>query len=216
MIAAADPAFVYLPSGRLSPIDGLDDLPAWRHLSAQVARDRLDLESQVRRVLLACRPALRDRLFGALLDLFLALDTRGVELRRQVLDQCGEHLEAEDEQFLRRHLERGLSADVPLPAGSAALLDPSISGARHLVAFQRRSVSESQGPLAEAIERLENGDLEGARTLLEAAVLREPGDEALARELQGIYHHSRDDAGRQAMVQRFQDELGHVPMLWQA
>ena len=67
---AIDPVFAYMRAGRLDCPPGVDPLAAWRHLSGQVARDALDVEAHVRRVLLACQPPLTERAFGALVDIW--------------------------------------------------------------------------------------------------------------------------------------------------
>jgi hypothetical protein len=210
-----DPAFFYAPGGRLMPVGGLDNVAAWRHLCALVARDPLDLESQTRRVLLACQPGMQERLFGALVDLFLALGSRGHGLRRQLLEQAHTLLDPDDEQFLQRHLERGLPRDAALPEGSGSVLDAAVMGVSQMVGHSRSTTTgNAGGPLAQAVDMLDNGDLAGARALLEAAVLEAPADVAMVQELQTIYRHSRDDAGRAAMVQRLQARWGEVPELW--
>jgi len=213
-VSALDPAFVLKPGGRLSPLAGLDPALAWRHVTAAVARDSLDLEAQVRRILLACaHPALQPRLFGALIDLFLALGSHGEALRRELTERCAPLLEAEDAQYLMRHLAGGLHVGQPLPAGSDAMADPCIAGTAALVAQQRVALDE-RSTLEEATELLEHGDLEGARALLEAAVLLDPDDAALAGELQMIYRHSRDEAAEQAMVQRLRARHGRLSAPW--
>ncbi len=214
-----DPVFQFVPGARLAPWDDIDPAAAWRCLQGQVARDSLDLEAHVRRVLLAQHLGAADRLFSALVDLFLALGPRGVELRRRMLDEAAPLLDAEDAHFLRAHLEVGLAPGTPLPAGSSSVLDASVWGTRTLAQRSSASVpapaSAEQGPLARAIEMIDDGDLEGARALLEAAVLDAPDDPDLARELQTIYHHSRDGSAQAALVQRLQARWGRVPDVWQ-
>lgn len=216
MIAPLDPAFVLKPGGRLSPLSAIDPLQAWRHVSAAVARDPLDLEAQVRRILLARdEPALQPRLMGALIDLFLALGTHGETLRRQLLAGCVDVLEAEDAQYLERSLPSGLQVGQSLPAGANALGDSGAVGTQALVS-QQRVTRDERSTLEEAVELLEHGDLDGARALLEAAVLLDPDDAALATELQMIYRHSRDAAAERAMALQVQARHGRLPAKWQA
>lgn len=209
-----DPAFQLVRGARLVPWDDMDSGWAWRHLCSSVARDPLDLESHSRRVLLALRLSDADRLMAAMVDLFLALGPRGMGLRRRLLDLAAAQLEAEDALFLRDHLASGLPVGTPLPAGCASVLDVSLMGQRHMVGHHREVQASAQGPLAQAVEMLDLGDVDGARALLESAVLEAPDDEPLARELQVIYRHSRDDVGRARLVGELESRWGRIPAAW--
>jgi Flp pilus assembly protein TadD len=61
---------------------------------------------------------------------------------------------------------------------------------------------------------LDNGDLEGARTLLEEALLSDPTDTQIATELLLIYRHSRDDAAQAAMTAKLQARGAALPVGW--
>lgn len=170
---AIDPVFAYVRAGRLDCPPGVDPLAAWRHLSGQVARDALDVEAHVRRVLLACQPPLTERAFGALVDLFLALGDRGRGLRRQLLDQAEPWLDPQDAHLLRVHLDSGLPRGTRLPAQDWSLFDSAVLGASAMVELQRREVAR-ETPFQQAMSLLEYGDLEGARGMLEEALLDAP------------------------------------------
>jgi hypothetical protein len=210
-----DPVFQLVRGARLVPWDDMDVAWAWRHLSSSVARDPLDLESHTRRILLALRLTDGDRLMAALVDLFLAVGPRGMGLRRRLLDLAAPQLESEDALFLRDHLASGLPVGTPLPPGCPSVLDVSLLGRRDMVGHHREVQASAQGPLAQAVEMLDLGDVDGARALLESAILESPDDEAMAQELQTIYRHSRDEAGRAGLVGQLESRWGRVPAVWQ-
>lgn len=210
---AIDPVFAYVRAGRLDCPPGVDPLAAWRHLSGQVARDALDVEAHVRRVLLACQPPLTERAFGALVDLFLALGDRGRGLRRQLLDQAEPWLDPQDAHLLRVHLDSGLPRGTRLPAQDWSLFDSAVLGASAMVELQRREVAR-ETPFQQAMSLLEYGDLEGARGMLEEALLDAPQDDEVLRELLAIYRHSRDDTGKAEMADRLVARHGAVPAGW--
>jgi hypothetical protein len=178
-----------------------------------VSRDPKDLEAHTRRVLLAAQVPLSDRLFGALLDVFLALGPNGRHLREQLLDRAALHLDPDDQLFFRHCLAEGLRPDAQLPSTPGSVLDPAIMGTSRLVEKQRVAVAEV-GVLEQAISLLDDGDLDGAKQLLEDALLSNPTDVAVANELLLIYKHSRDDAAVAAMVARLQEQGAAAPEGW--
>ena len=209
----SDPMFVFARGGRLDCPSGMDVQDAWRHFSMQIARDPLDIEAHARRVLLASRPPLTDRAFGALVDLFLALGDNGRSLRRQLLEQASAWLDPDDAHFLRLHLDTRLSRGAQLPTQRWSVLDTAVVGSLSMVGLQRREVAQ-ETPFQQAMSLLEYGDLAGARGMLELALLEEPDNEEVNRELLAIYQHSRDDAGKAEMADKLVARHGALPTGW--
>lgn len=208
-----DPVFTYQRSGRLDAEYGADPVAAWRHLSSLVARDPLDLESQARRVLLSTQAPHRAQAFGALIDLFLALGDKGRGLRRTLLDAARSCLADDEHRFLLAHLDGGLSRRATLPAATGSVLDAAVIGNLHPVGQQRRA-TQAASRVEEAIELLDQGDLPAAQSLLEEVLLDDPDDTTALRELQAIYHHSRDDAAKAGLQARLQERHGRLPAQW--
>ncbi|MFZ1301597.1 MAG: hypothetical protein WAQ27_03400 [Candidatus Microsaccharimonas sp.] len=213
VIGASDPLFVFVRAGRLDCPSSTEVQDAWRHFSIQVARDPLDIEAHTRRVLLASRPPLTDRAFGALVDLFLALGDRGRGLRRQLLEQAMPWLDPDDAHFLRAHLDTPLPRGAQLPSQRWSVLDTAVLGSLNMVGLQRREVAQ-ETPFQQAMSLLEYGDLAGARGMLEAALLEEPENEEVKRELLAIYQHSRDDTGKAEMADKLVARHGALPSGW--
>lgn len=213
LTGGSDPMFVFTRAGRLDCPPGMDTQDAWRHFTMQIARDPLDIEAHTRRVLLASRPPMTDRAFGALVDLFLALGDHGRSLRRQLLEQATPWLDPDDAHFLRLHLETRLSRGAQLPTQRWSVLDTAVVGSLSMVGLQRREV-EQETPFQQAMSLLEYGDLAGARGMLETALLDEPDNEEVNRELLAIYQHSRDDAGKAEMADKLVARHGALPTGW--
>ena len=207
------PVFSRVRSGSLEPLEHGDAREQWRHLSALVSRDSLDLEAHARRVLLALRPPLTDLAFGALLDLFLALGHRGRSLRKRMLELGEGWLEADEAHFLGQHLESGLTRATALPSAPGSVFHNALVGMSQMVAHQRH-VAAHMSPHEQAVSLLEDGDLAGASQLLEDALLADPNDAEVCHELLGIYRHSRNDAARTAMAERLQSLHGRLPDGW--
>jgi hypothetical protein len=198
------PIFVHQRGGRLDLLGQGDQVAAglppcapaqaWRYLTALVARDALDLEAHARRVMLACQPEFHDRLFGALLDVFLVLGSNGRGLRTSLLDKARVHLE--------------------LPAQAGAVHDRGVLGTLQLVNHQR-AASRELTLFEDAMARVDEGDLDGARQLLERALLDDPTQADVSRELLNIYQYARDDAAKAAMHERLRERHGAAPAGWQ-
>lgn len=210
---ALHPVFSRHRPGSLAPLDQGDAREQWRHLGAAIARDPLDLEAHVLRVQRACAAPLTDFAFGALLDLFLVLGPRGRALRSRLLAQAEAWLEPEDAHFLRSHLDTGLSRAVALPNAPGAIFHAAIVGVAQMVSHQRVAAA-AQSLHQQAAAMLDEGNLAGARELLEQGLLDEPGDADVLTELLGIYRHSRDDAAKTAMSERLLARHGQLPVGW--
>lgn len=208
-----DPVFTYARGGRLEGGYSTDAQAIWRHFSALVARDPLDLEAQVRRILLACQPPHRDKAFGALLDLFLALGDQGVGLRRMMLEVAQPCIESDEARFLAAHIDTGLARNALLPAGTGAILDCAVIGSFQAVRHERQALAPTSR-VEEAISLLDHGDLPGARALLEEILIEDPTDVNATQELLAIYHHSRDAEAQQAMRTRLLERHGALPPAW--
>ncbi|MBK6851527.1 MAG: hypothetical protein IPG93_07935 [Burkholderiales bacterium] len=222
--AEISPVFAHQRGGRLdllaqgehltAGLPACETTDAWRYVTALVARDPLDLEAQARRVVMACQPDLRDRLFGALIDVFLALGNRGRGLRAALLHKARAYLELDELRFLEHHLEPGLSPLAQLPAQAGSVHDRGVLGSVHMVTHQRVAARELNAH-EEAMARIDEGDLDGARHLLEKALLEAPDQVDVMRELQDIYRYTRDDTAKAAMLERLRERHGAAPAGWQ-
>lgn len=196
----SNPAFGLADETRLRLGDGYDTLNARRYLVSRVSRDHWDLRAHLQRIYLALDDDTReDLLFGALVDLFLALGDKGKELRGTVLDMARDRLHEDDYLFLSTHLEKGLQRLDVLPITAGSVLDHGIFGNCHLVERQRAELLKDADAVDIAIMHLEHGDLDSARSVLEDALLKEPGQSAVEAELLEIYRRTRDEAGFLAM-----------------
>ncbi|MBL8329881.1 MAG: hypothetical protein JNJ71_13625 [Rubrivivax sp.] len=208
-----DAAFAYAPGGSLMATTACDAHDAWRHLSSTVLRDPLDLEAHARRVLLACEDGPSGRAFTALVDLYLALGSRGSALRQRLLDHARPCLSPEDAAFFEQSFSAGALPSASLPIGTQSLLDPGLMGSPVMIAHTRQAVAE-QTAAQRAAELVDQGDLAAARQLLEEAVMQDPDDLAAATELIGIYRYSRDAQAEQAMRDRITSRFGRTPAPW--
>ncbi len=208
-----DPAFAYGEPGSLDAHPFSDGWSVWRHLSATVARDPLDLEAHVRRVRIARQLSVPGIVFAALVDTFLALGDKGLALRRRLLDATRDVLDSEEATYLERTIETGLTRGMDLPLGTPSVLDPGLMNSQPMVRHVR-AVAAAMGVIEQANALLEQGDLAAARQLLEQSVLQDPHDTAVAQELLAIYRHSRDSQAEAAMREQLAARFGKAPAPW--
>lgn len=134
---ASDPTFVLdserglqlsaAARARVAPDD------AWRWLAMRVAREPLDLRAHTQRIRLLADCREPNRLFGALVDLFLVLGNKGIGLRYTVLDIARPVLDPDDHAYLRAHLVGGLHPGAQLPLATGSVISRGVIGTSAVV-----------------------------------------------------------------------------------
>lgn len=198
----------------LQPDPRLPARAVGRFLEAQIARDPLDLRQHARRVWLAVDNADSPALFGAMVDLFLALGAKGRNLRSAMLGLAASHLAEEDLAYLHSHLEHGLSSREMLPFGVRSVLDRGFVGVRDMVRREKAHGPDAADPLKEAISLLNDGDVDAARELLEKTLLDDPGSPLIEAELLEIYRRSNDGVRMHAMRDRLLENGVDLSPAW--
>ena len=211
-----DPTFKLASATALRVTGDWDTRDVWRFLSYEVARDPLSLRSHIQRIYLLIDSDDAEHLFGALVDLWIALKDKGPELRATMLEISRAHLSDEHARFLGTSLKTGLNAADTLPVTSGSVLDRSLVGTTAIVSCERLPVGEvAEKPLDEAVAMLQDGQPDAARGLLERALRADPTDEAVAAQLLEIYWRSRDEEGFAATRAVLKEVLGELPPAWQ-
>lgn len=160
-------------------------------LSHSVARDPNDLRSHTRRILVAVDRGEPGRLCGALIDLFIALGTRGEALRKRMLGVAKPKLRARDFQGLSEILSGYRSAD-RFPFVEHSVLAKGTLGSVVLTRPESPQSHQARDPLVEAREYIEYSQIDAARVVLERAIVTDPGREELHLELLDLYRSTRD------------------------
>lgn len=102
-----EPSFWQGQGHQLHPPAWFPVAPMVEHLAYAVARDPADLTAHTRRVLLCLRQPDMARLSGSLSDLFIALGTHGLGLRKRLLAMAEPRLCDDMRQRFRRSLTVG-------------------------------------------------------------------------------------------------------------
>jgi len=177
-------------------------------LEYKVTRNPLYLRSHVQRIYLYRKIKNGDALYGALLDLFIALNTKGFEIRQRLLFESKYYLDSYHFNVLYQRLGNGINASSVLPLSQYSRLSKGLTGTIDLlISSNYQTTHEARDPQIEAHEYLEYGEVDEARKILEIAVLKEPWRKALHIDLLEIYKVSRDADNCDAMYRRLADKF---------
>jgi len=176
-------------------------------LEHKVTRNPLYLRSHVQRIYLYRKIKNGDALYGALLDLFIALNAKGFEIRRRLLFESKCYLDSHHFNALYHRLDNGVSASSVLPISQYSRLSKGLIGTIDLLISNQQTTHATQDPQKEAHDYLEYGEVDEARKILEVAVLKEPWRKELHTDLLEIYKASRDVDNCDAMYRRLADKF---------
>ncbi|MCF6336401.1 MAG: hypothetical protein L3J84_00410 [Gammaproteobacteria bacterium] len=177
-------------------------------LEHNVTRNPLYLRSHVQRIYLYRKIKNGDALYGALLDLFIALNTKGFEIRQRLLFESKCYLDSHHFNVLYQRLGNGINASTVLPLSYYSRLSKGLIGTIDLLISNNHSATdEARDPQMEAHEYLEYGEVDEARKVLEVAVLKEPWRKELHIDLLEIYKASRDADNCDAMYRQLADKF---------
>jgi len=177
-------------------------------LEHKVTRNPLYLHSHVQRIYLYRQIKNGAALYGALLDLFIALYNKGFDIRQRLLFESKWYLEPQHFDVLYNKLSTGVKSSDVVPLSQYSLLSQGLIGTLNLVISDNRETKHiPRDPQREAHEYLEYGEVDEARKLLEEAVLKEPWRKELHTDLLEIYKATRDASNCDDMYRRLSDKF---------
>lgn len=210
-----EPAF-FSPGTRLLPT-----LPAtgWReryaeHLGFHVTARNRDLLAHVRRVLLWAANGNRQATYRALADLFQVLGTKGLALRKDILQRVAPVLSPTQVSSLRAQLAVTETVTSMLDLPTSRFAPKRSAKLVTLGARAKRAQNSARGPLGEAREYIENGQVAEAQRVLETALPLHAQDPDIHRELLEIYRRARDLDACQSMYQKIDVRDSAVEKDW--
>ncbi len=185
------------------------------HLAHKISRCPSDLMSHVQRIALCHEVGDSELIYGAVLDLFIALGNAGVSLRTRVLQKVVDLLTPEQLDVLQKGLISGIRSGDRLPSSRYSRLSGGVTGSTSLVdSFDGISRAEFE-MIDEARDLIDSGHIELAQKLLEDALLGERNREDVSRELLGIYRHTRHKEALFSMREKLGDEYFALAEEWE-
>jgi hypothetical protein len=184
-------------------------------LAHAVARHPTDLQSHVQRIVLHAEthdPAI----LGAICDLFLVLEDKGLPLRQRMLALARPLLSGIDYHALLRLIEK-VDCDHSFLDNltSGAVLSHGITGVTRLIIKQTQQSDALEDPLESACQQLEYGQTELAQETLQRALRVDPGRLELHLALLEIYRHTRDRQQIEHTWQALQGQENPAQSEWQ-
>ncbi|MCI0655084.1 MAG: hypothetical protein L0Y39_11490, partial [Methylococcaceae bacterium] len=151
------------------------------------------LLSHMRRILLQDKMGDSENLYAALLDLFIALGSKGESLRSRLLRQYRSKLGGDRYMALSHTLKSG-TTDERSPYSRASVLAKGITGTCSLIrpVIDAGAGVDVRDPLQQARDYLEYCQIDEARMVLERAVLENPERMDIQTELLELYQAGRD------------------------
>lgn len=181
---------------------------ALRNLLGRISRNPNDIYSMVKRIFLLKTVNDKERLQGAVYDLFYCLGHRGQSLQKRVLQAVQDSFNQQEINFF----SQGVSKEQAPTHGSMnrhSILHPGTWGGYDIVnkvTIPAAHPQAIQSPLEEAKDLLDQGNIQQATSILEKCLLDDPHDQEISDELVLIYRHMRDDKAIQRMLNKLANE----------
>lgn len=195
-----------------------DDWPdkASRHLAHAVKRVPDDLHTHVQRIYFASQYRSQAETYGALVDLFISLGSRGKALRTQMLAVADAQLAGQSSEFLRATLETSLAAKDVVPGDAISMLSKGFIGSPDIISAPEQASTGNHDPLNLARSHAEYGEFHSARALLEIELLQ--GRSTLEQEqlLLEIYNTVDEQEAFNKIYAIVDKDKLHEAVKWQA
>lgn len=158
-----------------------------------IGRCPSDLQSHLKRLDIYRNKKNADGIYGALLDLFIVLEKKGLPLRKRLLTKFYIHLKPHHRLVLTRLLTKTATECAPIPYVKESALSDGRSGILRLLTKQSGNDALKDRDIVEdARDLIDSGQIEQAQTRLKQALLTQPQREDISRELLEIIKYSHD------------------------
>lgn len=182
--------------------------------SHHVVRQPEDLLAHVQRVHFAAGENAELALYSALLDLFIALGSRGRALREMMLAQSSNLLSDVHKDFLQASIADGIAARDRIEEPALSVLCRGFSGSGDLIEVSASAHPKDSDPLRRALESIECSELDEARMILEQSFFDGTSNAVQQQLLLEIYRKTDDAAHFDKLYDSF--DFDSVPDDWQA
>ena len=128
--------------------------------------------------------------YGALLDLFIILESDGQKLRERMLNKAQSVIKPQQFEFLQQQLEQGITnLDIVPQSHTSTLIETFLTSNELLPSEESGYELDS---LQAARDLLEHGQIDSARSVLESAILNGEQQSEVHEDLLEIYRETND------------------------
>lgn len=185
------------------------------YFSHYIIRNPKNLLAHVQRINSVSAHGGKLDIYSTLLDLFIALGSQGLSLRRAMLAKVSSQLDPAHLMFLSDALEAGIHARDVINDPGISMLINGYSGFDDLVKIQRQQGEEKGDPLQQAMASIECSDLEEARIILEDSLYSDRADLDQQKLLLEIYRKTADKKHFMALYETFEGDSNPAYADWQ-
>jgi hypothetical protein len=183
--------------------------------TSRSARTPENLLNHVQRIFHHIRLKSSEDTYGALLDLFIALKSRGRPLRERMLNYARPLLQHEHFDQLQELLDKKLSEYEEIPVTPRSILSRGFVSPYRLVEKVKTSEERDLDPLSASLSHEEYRQLGAARSVLESEVLNGSMRQKTHTDLIEIYRRSHDKINFQKIYPLLQINQDSLLRLWQ-
>ena len=185
-----------------------------QRLVFQVSKKPSQLENHIERIYFCFKHDLKEQLFGALLDLLIALNKNGTALAKRMV--LGSKAKLSEQQFASlSHFLGNMGMDVNLlPCSRFSVFGKGLLSVANLVELNDDRFTTEHDPLALAHDYIEYSQLDSAIHVLEQALFADPGRAELHGELLSLYRSTRNLAQFEHTYQALRQKNIELPAGW--
>jgi hypothetical protein len=212
-------AFQETSNNGLSPPTGVERDHWATHLAYISSREPKNLLNHVRRVFIHLKLKQPDPLYGALVDLYIALGDKGDHLRFNLLKKAKRLISQEQYELFLTHFQQGLQPHHQIPASQYSVLGNFFIGEMRYVRdeqIQQQADNHNHDidPLELSRQELSYGNTAVAQQILEEALMQSPSRLGLHYSLLEIYRHTRSLDDLLSMEKRLGEDIGITQTAW--
>ncbi len=189
-------------------------IQAVEQLSHRVSRTPHDLKVHLHRIIASHYSRQPESLYGALLDLFIVLDKKGFLLRQRLFNKFSVSLQEFQLTALKQTLVLGAAKLESLPHSRCSRFSKGVVGSTHLVIKTGEPSQHQFSVLDEARDLIDSGLIEDARMILEQALIQQPDDEHVSRELLELYKCTKNTYAFVAIYAQLNDHSLALASEW--
>ncbi len=191
-ILSQEPVFKLSCETRLNIGNQSSQLKTIDFFTHQIARNPQNLRAHAQKITYLISVKETARLFGALIDLFIALDKNGEAFKSNMIDASGTLLNETELLFFKDKLQLGLNKRDAIPETKYSILSNGFRGSYKLVKKTSASIELVKKLLDESHLEIEKGNMDKARIIMEDAVIQIPSSKTLNLQLLKIYRSTQD------------------------